>query len=99
MLTLLLLISAGAAAPADGWVGRFAVGGSPPRPWTMMKARGKASTLYRVAEVGGRTALEADYNNSMSLLVRPVSVDFAKTPILCWRWYVDAPVQRADMTR
>src|SRR5437763_11217644 len=99
MLPVVLLILAGAAAPPERWVGRFAATGSPPRPWTMMTARGKVPTLYHVAEIGGRSALEADYNSSMSLLVRPVSIDFAKTPVLCWRWYVESPVERADMTR
>ena len=35
----------------------------------------------------------------MALLARPVTVNLAVTPILCWRWLVDAPVARANMTR
>jgi hypothetical protein len=33
----------------------------------------------------------------MALLARPVSVDLARTPILCWRWLVEVPVAKADM--
>jgi hypothetical protein len=35
----------------------------------------------------------------MSLLARPISVDLSETPVLCWRWFVDGPVKKADMTR
>jgi hypothetical protein len=35
----------------------------------------------------------------MALLARPLSVHLGATPILCWRWLVDAPVARGDMTR
>jgi hypothetical protein len=32
-------------------------------------------------------------------MARPISIDLDERPVLCWRWYVDAPVARADMTR
>jgi hypothetical protein len=35
----------------------------------------------------------------MALLARPLTVDLAATPVLCWRWLVDAPVANADMRR
>src|SRR3546814_20920583 len=35
----------------------------------------------------------------MAILARPISIDLAATPILCWRWYVDAPVANADMRK
>jgi len=44
-------------------------------------------------------AVEATVNKSMSMLARHVTVDLKKTPILCWRWNVDGPVARADMTK
>jgi hypothetical protein len=34
----------------------------------------------------------------MALLARPVDIDLARTPILCWRWRVDAPLKTADMS-
>lgn len=35
----------------------------------------------------------------MALLARPITIDLSVTPVLCWRWLVDAPVAGADMTR
>jgi hypothetical protein len=35
----------------------------------------------------------------MALLARPIVVNLAATPIMCWRWLVDAPVAGGDMTR
>jgi len=54
---------------------------------------------YRVGREGGINALEVSVDRSMSLLMRPIAVDLAKTPILCWRWMVSGPVMNADMTR
>ena len=65
----------------------------------MVKMSSERPTSYRVAIVAGRSAVEATVNDSMSLLARPVSVDLAKTPVLCWRWYIDGPVKKADMTK
>jgi hypothetical protein len=42
-------------------------------------------------------AVEAIVDRSMSLLARPIAADPAATPILCWRWYVDGVVAKADM--
>jgi hypothetical protein len=63
-----------------------------------VKYSGERPTTYRVAYVAGKPAIEAIVDDSMSLLVRPLSVDLDKTPVLCWRWYIDAPVKKADMT-
>jgi hypothetical protein len=35
----------------------------------------------------------------MAMLARPVSVDLAKTPVLCWSWYIDGVADKADMRR
>jgi hypothetical protein len=35
----------------------------------------------------------------MALLARPISIDLSATPVLCWRWLVDAPVLNANLTR
>jgi hypothetical protein len=56
-------------------------------------------TSYRVVSVSGTTAVEARAESSMALLARPIAVDLSKTPILCWKWLVDAPVAKADMTK
>ncbi len=84
---------------APVWVGRFANPGPPPAPWHMVPYAGERPTRYRVAVVEGRVALEATVDRSMSLLARPIRVDLDKTPVLCWHWYVEGPVQKADMKR
>jgi hypothetical protein len=92
-----------AAALSSGapptWIGRFTAPGNPPAPWRMIPYQGEKPTSYRVAQVKGRMGVEARVNASMSLMARPVEINLAEKPILCWRWYVDAPVQKADMTR
>jgi hypothetical protein len=80
-------------------VGRFTSPGTPPAPWRMVKLKGTAPTQYRVNVVGGRMAIEATVDNSMSIMMRPISVDLARTPHMCWRWYVNGPVARADMNK
>lgn len=46
----------------------------------------------------GVPALRVQSDNSMSLLARPIDVDLARTPLLCWSWRIDAPLKTADMT-
>ena len=94
-----ILAAAQASNPSPSWIGQFTTAGSPPIPWSMVPLKGEKPTSYRVATVAGRTALEARVDNSMSLMARPISVDLAEKPVLCWRWYVDSPVAKADMTR
>ena len=93
------LIAVAATASSPTWVGRFTTAGAPPAPWAMIPLKGEKPTSYRVTTVAGRMAVEARVDSSMSLLARPISVDLAETPVLCWRWYVDGPVAKADMTR
>lgn len=64
----------------------------------MVKLSSQRPTSYRVTNVAGRTALEATFDKSMSVMARPIGVDLARTPVLCWRWFVDGPVKKADMT-
>lgn len=69
-----------------------------PAPWQVVLLDKKvAPTLYRVARWDGVLAIEATSENSMALLARPVEVDLERTPVLCWRWRVDAPLVKADM--
>jgi Protein of unknown function (DUF3047) len=94
---VLVLAAAGAATPV--WIGHFTSPGAPPPPWHMVKLTSQRPTSYRVTNVAGRTALEATFDRSMSLMARPIGVDLTRTPVLCWRWFVDGPVKKADMTR
>jgi hypothetical protein len=93
-------LSAAAWAAGPLWVGQFSGAGVPPAPWRVVRLSGKVPpTSYRQARVSGVAAIEARANNSIALLARPLAVDLAATPVLCWRWLVDAPVAKADMSR
>ncbi|MEA3009957.1 MAG: hypothetical protein QOJ91_1649 [Sphingomonadales bacterium] len=98
-----LLLSLGglaAAAAPPLWVGRFESPGAPPSPWRVVRfGKTVRPTAYRVAVVRGVTGVEAFADSSMALLARPLTVDLAATPILCWRWLVEAPVAKGDMTK
>jgi hypothetical protein len=82
------------------WVGRFEGMGEPPPPWRVVRLNRRVKpTHYRLATIGGVAAVEAVSEDSMALLARPIRVDLAATPILCWRWRIDAPIAKADMRR
>lgn len=69
-----------------------------PAPWQVIQLDKKVpATHYRVARWDGVLAVEATAEKSMALLARPVEVDLNRTPVLCWRWRVDAPLVKADM--
>lgn len=93
------LVTAAAADTGTGpvWVGRFD-GGLPPWQEIRIKADLKPNS-FTTRQWDGVPALEVRSEASMSLLGRPVSVDLARTPVLCWRWRIDAPLQAADMSR
>ena len=96
MIELLLL----AAATQSVRVGDFAGSGAPPAPWRVVQIGRKVPpSSYRRATVAGVAAIEARAKGSMALLARPIAVDLSATPVLCWRWFVDAPVAKADMTK
>jgi hypothetical protein len=93
------IVAALLSGSAAVWVGRFAKTGTPPAPWHMVKYSNARPTTYRVATVEGKIAVEAIVDSSMSLLARPIKVDLAASPVLCWSWFVEGPVHKADMTR
>jgi len=69
-----------------------------PAPWQVVQLDKKVPpTHYRIASWDGVAAIVATADHSMALLARPVEVDLAQTPVLCWRWRVDAPLVKADM--
>ncbi len=88
------------APPPVQWVGRFeGQSGVPPAPWrTVQPDRRVPPTRYSIREWQGVSAVEAVARASMALLVRPLTVDLAQTPILCWRWRIDAPLKSSDLT-
>lgn len=81
------------------WVGRFiGPAGAVPSPWQVKSLDAKVPpTRYRIREWDGAWAVEAHAVASMALLARGVEIDLERTPVLCWRWRVDAPLRGADM--
>jgi len=99
-LSLLLLVPSIAWADPV-WVGRFAPsdGGGIPSPWRIERLDDAVPpTRYRLREWDGVGAVEAHAVASMALMARPLTIDLERTPVLCWRWRIDAPVAAADMT-
>jgi hypothetical protein len=69
-----------------------------PAPWRVIHLDKKvAATRYSVTRKDGVLGIAAEADHSMALLARPVEVDLQRTPILCWRWRIDAPLVKADM--
>lgn len=103
MLRFLLWLAAACLASTAGaameLVGRFDPAASaPPAPWRLVRFKETIpATRYRVREWDGIPAVEASARGSMALLARPLAIDLAKTPVLCWRWRVDAPLVSADL--
>lgn len=96
----MILLAAVLSLADPVWVGRFSGAGEPPPPWRVVQmSRRVRPTRYRIVEAGGVGAVEALADNSMALLARPIAINLTATPVLCWRWSIDAPVARADMRR
>jgi len=69
-----------------------------PAPWQVVQLDKKiAPTQYRIYRWDDVLGIEARADNSMALLARTIEVDLNRTPVLCWRWRVDAPLEKADM--
>lgn len=96
---LLLLVAPSLAGAEPVWVGRFPESGAIPAPWQVEHLnKDYPPTRYGLRSWDGVAAVEAQAEKSMALLARPVDVDLDRTPMLCWRWRVAAPLQTADMT-
>ena len=98
----LILSMASAGVLALGMVehvGRFVTGdANPPAPWQVVRLDQRIpATQYRVMAWEGVHAVEAVAEASMALLQRPLSGDLRGTPVLCWRWRVEAVLKNADM--
>lgn len=55
-------------------------------------------TRYRIVDAGGTRVLEARACDAASGLFRKIDVDLERTPVLEWRWWVDAPIAGPDPT-
>ncbi len=71
---------------------------TPPEPWQVVSFDADIpETRYRIIRWDKVMAIEATAEASMALLARPLDMDLVNTPVLCWRWRVDAPLKSADM--
>ena len=99
-LVMGLVVGSGAWAQDSAEdVGRFTLGAvAVPTPWRVIRLSERVPpTGYQMRTWDGVAAVEAVANASMALLARPLEVDLRRTPVLCWRWRVDAPLATADM--
>jgi hypothetical protein len=94
-MSLLLALAVLQASPV--WIGKFTGSGQPPAPWRSVRVGKAKATSYQLATIAGSGAIEARVDNSMALLARPIRVDLAQTPMLCWQWRIDAVVPRGDI--
>jgi hypothetical protein len=95
----MILLLAALLEPDPVWVGKFTGSGEPPAPWRVVPIRGSKPTTYRLANVAKSPAIEARVDSSMALLGRPIKIDLAQTPILCWRWLIEGVVGRGDIRK
>ena len=66
------------------------------RVWTI--SRFKKSTEYKLVDTDGRTAVNAQADNSASGLVHRLDVDPRQYPLLSWQWKVEDLIKTADNT-
>jgi hypothetical protein len=79
-------------------IGRFTEPTKTLEPWQIARFDKKIpATEFQWIHWQGYTALEAKANNSMALMARPVEIDLEKYPILCWQWWVDDTIEKADL--
>lgn len=91
-----LAVGAGPVAAAEPvWVGRFDAGLEPWREQALKP--GLTPNRHRLRAWDGRAAVEIRSAKSFSLLARPLAVDLAATPVLCWAWRIDAPLKTARL--
>ena len=59
----------------------------------------KPNQFEQVQQDAAPPLLRVRSDASMSLWARALDADLERTPLLCWRWRIDAPLQSADLTR
>ena len=84
-----------AAQASVVWIGQFHADDG---PWQEIRLRKDIQpNRFERRNWEGVQALEVQSQASMSLMARPLSIDLSATPVLCWRWRVDAVIATADM--
>lgn len=87
-----LLFCAGPARAETLQVGSFSSGDL--SGWEVKSFKGE--TRYELVRDGGVTVLQASADGTASGRFRKIRVDLAKTPVLRWRWKVEAPYRGND---
>jgi len=64
--------------------------------WRELTFKNKQPNRFAVE---GADGVRVETNGTVSLIYRPASADLASTPILAWRWRVDAAPPPTDLTR
>lgn len=101
LICFMAIIALASSASAEVNVGRFdTTVPAISAPWQLIRLEKHVPpTQYRSLRWDGVAAIEARAQASMALLARPVEVDLAATPVLCWRWRVDHVLNGADMSK
>ncbi len=92
-LLILLLFVSGAAA-SELKIGAFSAGDL--NGWEEKVFKGK--TVYTLVPDNGKTVLQAHSKKAASGLVRKMTVDLKKNPLISWSWKVSAPLKGEDVT-
>src|SRR5512138_1199932 len=58
----------------------------------------KGTTVYTLVPDKGTTVLQAQSKKAASGLVRKMSIDLKKYPLLRWSWKIQAPLKGEDVT-
>jgi hypothetical protein len=94
---------AGVATAAQVEVGAFSQtqpGAALPAGWQPLEfPRIERHTTYRLVADEGTTVVRADADASAAGLIRRITVDPERYPVLAWRWKIAGVVANADATR
>jgi hypothetical protein len=96
LLIVVLLLGTLSGIPANGTdlpVGRFSVGDL--AGWSDKTFKGK--TFYSLETDGDRTVLKAESNHAASGLIKKLSADPKKLPLLRWSWKVMHSLKKEDV--
>lgn len=99
LIFALFFVSTATTQAEPLWIGKFdAKAGGLPAGWKLEQLNAKVPpTAYKLRGWDGVAAVEATAIKSMTLLGRPLDVNLEETPVLCWRWRIDAPLASADL--
>ncbi len=99
-VAIMLAASPTMVAAQSGGVQRISNFASGTAGWRSVQIDKKVpTTKFTAKRIQGVPAIEAYARKSMALFTRPVTVNLAKTPVLCWRWRVNDVVKTANIAK